>query len=91
MFECHITTKPPVTSEDVQRHAALADEQHWKQSQIAGDPVLGPEKYAYFTCHSPDYDWIRNKMDHLAEVLGDEVLRTKIEYIAWDSRFPDGQ
>lgn len=93
MFECHVTVRPPKDEPQEKWYDHLAEEYNWKRSQIDGDPVLGDRVFAYFTTHSPDLDWIRNKMDHLVEELGDSgdfVLRTKIEYIVQDSRFPDG-
>lgn len=88
MFEVHITCF------EMQSEAAtqVAQDLHWKTSQIARDPVLGDETYFYLTTHGRDLQQTITRMNECVRTLqyrGVLVVREKIEVIIHDVRhFP---
>jgi hypothetical protein len=85
MFECHIT----VSTDDAKAATVIANEYHWKTSEIARDPVLGDKNFFYLTTHTKDYGsmWIklRSAVDAL-EASHVPVIREKIELIVHDTK-----
>jgi hypothetical protein len=82
-YECHVTVDRPSNPDDFN---TLAQNLGWKTSCIDGDPVLGKKVFFYFTCHGTYYGRIYEKMELLASMLGDRVVRKKIEQIIYDTK-----
>lgn len=85
IFECHITC----TVERAFIATQVANQFHWKTSEIARDPVLGDDTYFYLTTHGDDYIKVFNRMRYAVEELrarGVEVVREKIELIMYDTK-----
>lgn len=85
LFECHIT----VHFSDSLIAASIAEQNHWKTSEIARDPVLGDKPFYYLTKYDEDYVKL---FSHLKMTVGDlqragaRVLREKIELIMYDTK-----
>lgn len=85
MYECHITTMVS----QAKQAAKIAEELHWKTSEIARDPLLGNDTYFYLTSHGATYDTIYSRMQEVKDRLyfaGVNVVREKIEHIVYDVR-----
>jgi hypothetical protein len=84
-YECHIT----VNTADAKKATKIAEEQHWKTSEIARDPVLGDKNFFYLTTHTNSYALMLSRMSRCAEALRSwdvEVIREKIELIIHDTK-----
>lgn len=90
-YECHIT----LHRADGQRAAEListayrGDNDTWKTSEIARDPVLGDATYFYLTAYDDNLLTMHQRMHALAKMLtanGIQVVRLKIELIVYDLR-----
>lgn len=85
MFECHIT----VSTDDANAATIIANDQHWKTSEIARDPVLGDKNFFYLTTHTKDYGIMWDKMRKTVDMLlaaNVPVIREKIELIVHDTK-----
>lgn len=84
-FECHITTRTSFA----ETATAIANDLHWKTSEIARDPVLGNDTYFYLTTHDNDKQRMLTRMNECANRMreaGIEVVREKIEEIIHDTK-----
>lgn len=86
MYECHVTVERPVNQETRELYERVGTEHGWKTSMIDGDPVLGKKVFFYFTKHGSSFGSIKNRMFNLEEILGDRVVRSKIEHIVYDTK-----
>lgn len=86
MYECHVTINKPETAHEHEKMDKMGKDLGWKTSCIERDPLLGRATYFYFTTHHVDYDSIFRKMKSLSEVLGNLVIREKIEHILYDTK-----
>ncbi len=82
-YECHVTVEKP---SQPAMYEQLAKDLGWKTSFIDGDPVLGQKVYFYFTCNHVDFVSIKDKMGALAQRLGPDAIRQKIEKIVYDTK-----
>lgn len=85
IYECHIT----ISSDDAAVGEQVADELHWKTSEIARDPVLGQATYFYLTSHDTDTERMFRRMRQCSTTLlnsGVNVIREKIELIIYDTK-----
>lgn len=85
MFEVHITC----FQKDAEAATRVAAAEHWKTSQIAGDPVLGKDTYFYLTTHGADLPRTMGRLALASTLLkeaGVEVVREKIEVIIYDTK-----
>lgn len=85
MYECHITCR----RSDLGAANIVAVEQHWKTSEIARDPVLGEDTYAYLTTYDNDFQHMLERLSvakQQLEHLGALIIREKIELIVYDKR-----
>lgn len=84
-FECHITCN----LEDHAEAQKVADENDWKTSEIARDPILGQATYFYLTLHDDSfidlYRYMENMEERLVEV-GVVPVRKKIELTLFDTK-----
>lgn len=89
-YECHITMQ----GNNKELKSFLAN-YGWKYSAIAGDPVLGGNLYYYATKHFASIDSEQDVVDKtkaMSEILRKsdyDVVRHKVEYIVFDSRWKD--
>ena len=88
-YECHITMRG--TPEYCK---VVTEEIGWKFSSIAGDPVLGDDTFCYATKHFAKTktldevkEQIKKAVEHLEKAKYLKVVREKIEYILYDSRW----
>jgi hypothetical protein len=84
-YECHIT----LNLSDAAVGEAVAQELHWKTSEIARDPVLGKASYFYLTTHDNDVQRMFQRMNFACMTLenwGVKVVREKIELIIHDTK-----
>lgn len=86
-YEIHVTcyARDAVVMKEMAAHAVFP----WKFSQIAGDPILGDDTYAYLTAHRSTESSARAA---LADCVADlkrrkiTIVREKIEEIIHDVR-----
>lgn len=84
-FECHITI--PQVLDGLGK--VVARLRGWKTSEIARDPVLGPETYFYLTLHRGSYPELEEEMIACCrdlQRLDCPVIRCKIEQIVFDTK-----
>jgi hypothetical protein len=84
-YECHIT----VDTVYAEAATIIAQDLHWKTSEIARDPVLGNKNFFYLTTHSSKAPVIFARMEEACNVLeaaGVPVIRQKIELIIHDTK-----
>jgi exosome complex RNA-binding protein Csl4 len=89
LYEVHITYDMSQDTETATKATAVAQELHWKTSEIARDPVLGDATYFYLTTHGDDYGTVMSRMLKASESLksrGVSVVRLKIEQILFDTK-----
>lgn len=85
MFECHIT----VSTEHAAVATVIAEECHWKTSEIARDPVLGDKNFFYLTTHTKDYGSMWTRLRNCVVLLEEKnvpIIREKIELIVHDTK-----
>lgn len=85
IYECHVTCDVAYAEICTQ----VANEFHWKTSQIARDPVLGQATYFYLTTHSDDFETMWDRMCEVVlnlQLRNAPVLREKIELVIHDVR-----
>lgn len=86
LYELHVT----VNVADAKLAEHVAQEHHWKTSQITGDPVLGNKPFFYLTTYTETEQMAYQKLYSCAQELrmaGIAVLRAKIEHIIYDVRY----
>lgn len=85
LLECHIT----VDLDDAELAQLVADELHWKTSEIERDPLLGQASYFYLTTHDTELVRLMSRMRSATAVLKSHavrVVREKIELIIYDTK-----
>lgn len=87
-FEIHVTVNRPELSLEVLELEDIAKRHGWKTSMIDGDPVLGEKVFFYFTSYASSMTLAFRKLKALTDILGDRVIREKIEEIKYDRRRP---
>lgn len=85
-FEIHVTVNRPELSLEVTELEDIAKRHGWKTSMIDGDPALGEKVFFYFTSYAPSMPLAFRKLEALAGILGEKVIRKKIEEIKYDWR-----
>jgi hypothetical protein len=89
LYECHVTVHKPTSTTARDELNKIAQDFHWKTSEIERDPILGHDVYFYFTSYGSTLESISTRMDALAGKLteaGVKVVRKKIELIVHDWR-----
>lgn len=101
-YELHITVESSGIADESKMERIIDASPMWHFSAIAGDPLLGPGRKLYATCHIPaDHTWKKveksaNRARHEITVFAGvliahdlNVIRKKIELVVFDTKESD--